>query len=111
MPRSYWPSRFQYTTPPERRDSTLSATFPDHFPSACFVARYYGGVPTPVGTQVGASQLGSPRIDDPHSVPHAKLQHHHIAYAAEATGLLIVALVLLILVVVRYWSYIAWSAR
>jgi len=44
------------------------------------------------------------RPDDSHS-------HHHTGYAAEASGLLVVALLLLILVLIRYWPYIAWSAR
>jgi len=44
------------------------------------------------------------RADDSH-------RHHHTGYAAEASGLLVVALLLLILVLIRYWPYIAWSAR
>jgi hypothetical protein len=32
-------------------------------------------------------------------------------YAAEATGLLLMAVLLLILILIRYWSYIPWSAR
>jgi len=44
------------------------------------------------------------RPDDSH-------RHHHTGYAAEASGLLVVALLLLILVLIRYWPYIAWSAR
>jgi hypothetical protein len=40
-------------------------------------------------------------------------QHHHrhAAYAAEATGLLVMAIVLLILTVIRYWRDIPWTAR
>lgn len=41
------------------------------------------------------------------SKPRAK---HHI-YEMEATGLLVIAIVLMILTVVRYWQYIAWSAH
>jgi hypothetical protein len=44
------------------------------------------------------------RSDDTH-------RHHHAAYAAEASGLLVIAVLLLILVLIRYWHYIAWSAR
>ena len=40
-----------------------------------------------------------------------KHRHRHPVYAAEATGLLVMAVLLLILIVVRYWSYIHWSAR
>lgn len=38
-------------------------------------------------------------------------QHLHSMYAAEATGLLVMAVVLLILTVIRYWRYIPWDAR
>ena len=40
-----------------------------------------------------------------------KHQHRHPIYAAEATGLLVMAVLLLILIVIRYWSNIQWSAR
>jgi hypothetical protein len=36
---------------------------------------------------------------------------HHAVYASEATGLLVIALVLLALTLVRYWQYIHWSLR
>jgi hypothetical protein len=42
---------------------------------------------------------------------HDKHQHRHAVYAAEATGLLVIALLLLVLVVIRYWQYIPWKAR
>ncbi len=32
-------------------------------------------------------------------------------YAAEATGLLLMAVLLLVLTIIRYWRYIPWSAR
>ena len=38
-------------------------------------------------------------------------QHRHSIYAAEATGLLVIAVLLLVLTIVRYWRYIPWSAR
>ena len=41
----------------------------------------------------------------------SKHQHHHAIYAAEATGLLIMAILLLILTIIRYWRYIPWGAR
>ena len=50
------------------------------------------------------------RDPDPHRADDSR-QHHHTAYAAEASGLVVVALLLLILVLIRYWHYIAWSAR
>ena len=40
-----------------------------------------------------------------------KHQHRHSIYAAEATGLLLMAVLLLILTLIRYWRYIPWSAR
>jgi hypothetical protein len=49
-----------------------------------------------------------PVADDTHRNSH---QHHHATYAAEATGLLLMAVLLLILTVIRYWRYIPWSAR
>jgi len=42
--------------------------------------------------------------DNPH-------QHRHAIYAAEATGLLVMAVLLLILTIIRYWRYIPWGAR
>ena len=47
----------------------------------------------------------------PKPVAGNKHRHRHPVYAAEATGLLVMAVLLLILIVIRYWSYIHWSAR
>ncbi len=47
----------------------------------------------------------------PKPVADNKHQHHHSIYAAEATGLLLMAVLLLILTIIRYWRYIPWSAR
>ncbi len=38
-------------------------------------------------------------------------RHRHSIYAAEATGLLLMAVLLLILTLIRYWRDIPWSAR
>jgi hypothetical protein len=38
-------------------------------------------------------------------------RHRHTIYAEEASGLLIIAILLLVLCLVRYWQYIPWSAR
>lgn len=38
-------------------------------------------------------------------------QRRHTVYASESTGLLLIALVLLILTLVRYWHHIHWSLR
>jgi hypothetical protein len=37
--------------------------------------------------------------------------HRHAVYASETTGLLLIALVLLVLTLVRYWHEIRWSLR
>ena len=47
----------------------------------------------------------------PHRVPEDKHRHRHHAYAAESVGLLLIGILLLILTVARYWSYINWSIR
>jgi hypothetical protein len=44
-------------------------------------------------------------------VTEDKHRHRHTQYAAEASGLLVMALVLLVIEVIRYWEYIRWSAR
>jgi hypothetical protein len=43
--------------------------------------------------------------------PDNQHQHRHSIYAAEATGLLVMAVLLLVLTIIRYWRYIPWSAR
>jgi hypothetical protein len=44
------------------------------------------------------------------NVPPAK-RFRHAAYAAETSGLLLIALLLLVLTVIRYWHAIQWSLR
>ena len=41
----------------------------------------------------------------------AHKQHHHATYASEAAGLLLVAFLLLVLTIIRYWHNIHWSWR
>jgi hypothetical protein len=36
---------------------------------------------------------------------------HHAVYASEATGLLVIAFMLLLLTVIRYWHAIHWGLR
>jgi hypothetical protein len=45
--------------------------------------------------------------------PEAEDKHRdrHAVYAAEASGLLLMAFLLLVLTVIRYWRYIPWGAR
>jgi hypothetical protein len=63
---------------------------------------------------VNAPAPSKPAVDNEHSdEKHADHKHkrHHAIYAAEATGLLLMAILLLILTIIRYWRYIPWSAR
>ena len=60
------------------------------------------------------SRVNSPVPPKPvadHQHQDNKHQHRHSIYAAEATGLLLMAVLLLILTILRYWRYIPWSAR
>jgi uncharacterized membrane protein len=41
----------------------------------------------------------------------ARRQHRHAVYASETTGLLVIACLLLILTLLRYWHEIHWSLR
>lgn len=41
----------------------------------------------------------------------ASRHQRHAVYASEATGLLVIALVLLALTLIRYWHDIHWSLR
>jgi hypothetical protein len=43
--------------------------------------------------------------------PNEPERDHHAVYASEAAGLLLIAFVLLILTLVRYWQDIHWSLR
>jgi hypothetical protein len=38
-------------------------------------------------------------------------KHRHSIYATEAAGLLVIAALLLVLTLVRYWRYIHWGWR
>jgi len=44
---------------------------------------------------------------------HPSSEHHHTPkiYTLVATGLLVIAALILILGIVRYWHHIAWGAR
>jgi hypothetical protein len=56
---------------------------------------------------------GPKRQLDPHSPESHSSEHHRTPqiYTLEATGLLVIAALILILTVVRYWHHIAWGAR
>jgi hypothetical protein len=49
----------------------------------------------------------------PDSSAHPASEHHRTPqiYTLEATGLLVIAALILILTLARYWHHIAWSAR
>ena len=61
--------------------------------------------------RVNASVPPKPAADSEHQEDKHQHQHHHSIYAAEATGLLLMAVLLLILTIIRYWRYIPWSLR
>jgi len=52
--------------------------------------------------------IGVPE-EDPQ--PEHSHKHRHAIYATETTGLLLIAFLLLILTVLRYWHDIHWSLR
>jgi hypothetical protein len=64
--------------------------------------RYNGSMPA----------SGPKRQQDAHPPEHIS-SHHRTPqiYTMEATGLLVIAAVILILTLVRHWHHIAWSAR
>ena len=67
---------------------------------------YNNGVNEPVSPKPASA--GQPvenrHADDEH-------EHRHAAYAAEATGVILIAGLLLLLTIIRYWRDIPWSAR
>jgi hypothetical protein len=56
---------------------------------------------------------GPKRQPDSMSPDHASAEHHRTPqiYTLEATGLLVIAALILILTIVRYWHHIPWGAR
>jgi hypothetical protein len=57
----------------------------------------------------GLVQRYNMRVPAPEDSAHK--HHRHAVYASETTGLLLIAFVLLILTLVRYWHEIHWSLR
>jgi hypothetical protein len=55
-------------------------------------------------SRVNAPVEPKPKTDNKH-------EHRHPIYSAEATGLLVIAVLLLVLTIIRYWRYIPWSVR
>jgi hypothetical protein len=56
---------------------------------------------------------GPKRQRDPHPPEQSSSEHHRTpqVYTLEATGLLMIAALILILILARYWHQIAWGAR
>jgi hypothetical protein len=50
-------------------------------------------------------------VPSPETQAGSSEQHRHAVYASEAIGLLLIALVLLVLGLVRYWHSIQWRLR
>lgn len=80
-----------------------SLTSDDHRPTTNDRKGYNNRVNAPVSPK--------PVADSEHHEDKHRHQRHHSIYAAEATGLLLMAVLLLILTIIRYWRYIPWSAR
>jgi hypothetical protein len=60
----------------------------------------------------GLQSLYNIRVPTSKSEREAAHRHHrHAVYASETTGLLLIAVVLLVLTLVRYWHVIHWSLR
>lgn len=51
------------------------------------------------------------RVPSPEAQRDAHKERRHAVYASEAAGLLLIALLLLVLTLVRYWHHIHWSLR
>ena len=62
---------------------------------------------------VAMPALGAKRQPDSRPPEHASSAHHRTPqiYTLEATGLLVIAALILILTLARYWHHIAWGAR
>jgi hypothetical protein len=63
-------------------------------------------VPTP---HANDRQNESPQHAD--AEYHRQADHRHAVYASETSGLLMIAFLLLVLTLIRYWHYIRWSWR
>jgi hypothetical protein len=50
-------------------------------------------------------------VPSPETHDDAHKHHRHAVYASETTGLLLIAFLLLVLTLIRYWHEIHWSLR
>jgi hypothetical protein len=51
------------------------------------------------------------RVPSPKPETDSHKHHRHAVYASETTGLLLIAFLLLVLTLLRYWHDIHWSLR
>jgi hypothetical protein len=66
------------------------------------------GLPTPgLENQRYNTSVPAPERQDDSSEKHRR----HAVYASETTGLLLIAFLLLVLTLIRYWHDIHWSLR
>jgi hypothetical protein len=59
----------------------------------------------------GISRRYNIRVPDAKSADDSRKRHRHTVYATETTGLLLIALMLLVLTLIRYWHDLHWSLR
>lgn len=65
--------------------------------------------PSWASRRVYNSRVEPPILPTPQTNSNRK--HRYAIYAAESTGLLILAVLLLVFTVIRYWRHIPWGAR
>jgi hypothetical protein len=73
---------------------------------------------TPIFAAKDAAKMGHPASSRRYNMrvaatpPNGDHKHHrHAVYASETTGLLLIAFLLLVLTLVRYWHDLHWSLR
>lgn len=49
------------------------------------------------------------RVSSPEPQSDSRKHHRHAVYASETAGLLLIAFLLLVLILIRYWHDIHWS--
>ena len=97
----------------EPHDSAVALRHDDEF-SIALQQRYNISVPLQTsqpGPLHGDPSHDDPSHDDPPQDDPSHKHHRHAAYASEATGLLLIAALLLVLTLIRYWHHLHWSLR
>lgn len=59
----------------------------------------------------GRGQSYNSAVPSPERQDDSHKHHRHAVYASETTGLLLIAFLLLVLTLLRYWHDIHWSLR